>query len=275
MHLDALFIHNELYFSCLACNNFAMHQAGLAVAELEFYHPAYVRKAEKSWKLIAGALQSTLGCNVEIRINMTPESKSAKVKKPSFSLFSCSRRMRHESHSPTEHGSDASGMYTSLSENPMVKEKSVGTCFSDCGSQDLHTCCRTREAAQTIRNYDGNALTVGTATSYRLFPNNVPKQQELGMDSSKEEENFCTCQTLSSDVVEEQPGCFSRTLKSRKKLHASDARDMTLFDMDTRKNLALPIPNITSSETNFENGDRYNFCSICKRYTKCHREQDR
>lgn len=208
-------------------------------------------------------------------IRCDPETKSAKVKKPSFSLFNCSRRMRHQSQSTTEHGSDPSEIYTSLSEKPMIKDKSVATCSSDCGSQDLRICCHTREAARTIRNYDGNALTVGTTTSYRLFPDNIPKQQDLGVDSSKEEESYCRCQTLSSEVVEEQPGCFSRTLKLRKKLHSSDTSQMTLFSVDPQKNLALAIPSGTSSETYFGSSDPYIFCNTCKRYTKCHGDQDR
>ncbi|KAK9663657.1 hypothetical protein RND81_14G105900 [Saponaria officinalis] len=74
----------------------------LAVVELEFQHTDYASKAEKSWKLIASSLQSVLGCNVEIRINLA--ASSAKAKRTSFSLFSCSRRF-HKSQT-TESGSD-------------------------------------------------------------------------------------------------------------------------------------------------------------------------
>ncbi|XP_074286509.1 protein STICHEL-like 2 isoform X1 [Silene latifolia] len=56
----------------------------LAVVELEFQHPDYASKAEKSWNLIASSLQSVLRCNVEIRINLT--AGSAKPKRTSFSL---------------------------------------------------------------------------------------------------------------------------------------------------------------------------------------------
>lgn len=249
---------------------------GLAVAELEFYHPDHVIKAEKSWKLIAGALQSTLGCNVEIRINMRqcgPKAKFAKVKKPLFSLFSCSRR--HESQSITEHGSDPSEIYTSLSENRVIKDKSVATCFSDCGSQDLHNCCHAREAGRTIRNHDGNSLTIGMTTSYRLLPDNVPKEQDLGINCSKEEESYCRCQALSSEVIDEQPGCFSRTLKLHKKLHSSDTNVMTLSSMDSQKNLALTMPSETFSETYLGSGDHFIFCRTCKRYAKYHGDQNR
>ncbi|KAF3436678.1 hypothetical protein FNV43_RR19425 [Rhamnella rubrinervis] len=44
---------------------FVSQGQGLALAELEFCHPEYISKAEKSWKLIVNSLQSTLGCNVE------------------------------------------------------------------------------------------------------------------------------------------------------------------------------------------------------------------
>ncbi|XP_076938706.1 protein STICHEL-like 2 [Bidens hawaiensis] len=109
------------------------HQ-GLAVVELEFQHPNYASKAEKSWKLIASALQAALGCNVEIRIC---QSDNPKFKKSSFRLFGCARRNKKH--------------VANLSENTNGA--------SDSGPHGLHT-CEKKEAARAIRNSDGNALSV-------------------------------------------------------------------------------------------------------------------
>ncbi|KAL0727089.1 hypothetical protein Bca4012_023182 [Brassica carinata] len=72
--------------------------SGVAIAELEFYTPKHVARAEKSWKTIADSFQSVLGCNVEIRMNLVISAcsppKSAKAAASLFfGLFSCSRRM--------------------------------------------------------------------------------------------------------------------------------------------------------------------------------------
>ncbi|CAN6879627.1 unnamed protein product [Brassica oleracea] len=76
--------------------------SSVAIAELEFYTPQHVTRAEKSWKMIADSFQSVLGCNVEIRMNLVISAcsppKSGRAAGRLFSgLFSCSRRMLHKS----------------------------------------------------------------------------------------------------------------------------------------------------------------------------------
>lgn len=83
----------------------------MAIAELEFYTPQHVTRAEKSWKTIADSFQTVLGCNVEIRINLVISEcsppKSARAAGRLFSgLFSCSRRMLHKSYLTTITDSD-------------------------------------------------------------------------------------------------------------------------------------------------------------------------
>ena len=79
----------------------------MAIAELEFYTPKHVTRAEKSWKTIADSFQSVLGCNVEIRMNLVisacspPKSAKAAAASLFFGLFSCSRRMLHTSYLTT------------------------------------------------------------------------------------------------------------------------------------------------------------------------------
>ncbi|WOG89188.1 hypothetical protein DCAR_0208424 [Daucus carota subsp. sativus] len=246
---------------------------GVAVAELEFKSPAYVAKAEKSWKLIAAALQSTLGCNVEIRINLmrsNSEIKSKKVKKSSFSLFSCSRRI--DRHSTTEPGSDPSENYTSLSEKAMIKEKSVATCTSDCGSQksNSHICCHTQETVKTLRDSDGNALSVETTTSYRLLPENTPKPEYCKDDCCNGDEMNCKFRNVYSDTAEKQPGCFPRTMNLHKKLHTSGNRQMDVFSMQPEHHLALANHGQTPPQGYFCASDPYSFSKDCKNNTECH-----
>ncbi|RID78686.1 hypothetical protein BRARA_A01482 [Brassica rapa] len=81
--------------------------SGVAIAELEFYTPKHVARAEKSWKTIADSFQSVLGCNVEIRMNLIisacspPKSAKAAAASLFFGLFSCSRRMLPKSYLTT------------------------------------------------------------------------------------------------------------------------------------------------------------------------------
>ncbi|KAL0834908.1 hypothetical protein Bca101_086797 [Brassica carinata] len=83
------------------------NDSGVAIAELEFYTPKHVTRAEKSWKMIADSFQSVLGCNVEIRMNLVisacspPKSAKAAAASLFFGLFSCSRRMLHTSYLTT------------------------------------------------------------------------------------------------------------------------------------------------------------------------------
>ncbi|KAJ0263344.1 Protein STICHEL-like 2 [Hirschfeldia incana] len=87
--------------------------SSVAIAEIEFYTPQHVTRAEKSWKMIADSFQTVLGCNVEIRMNLVISEcsppKSAGAAGRLFSgLFSCSRRMLHKSYLTTINDSDHS-----------------------------------------------------------------------------------------------------------------------------------------------------------------------
>ncbi|XP_059657234.1 protein STICHEL-like 2 isoform X2 [Cornus florida] len=246
---------------------------GLAVAELEFHHPDYVAKAEKSWKLIASSLQSVLGCNVEIRINLVncgSITKYAKVKKPSFSLFNCSRRMCPKSQSTTERGSDPSDNSDLTSEKAMIRDRSVQTCSSDCGSQISHNCSHRKEAAKTIRNSEGNALSIRKITPQKLLPDDFPKHGS-GVDSSKEEGSNCGCQAISAQEPEKQPSCFFRTLKLHKKFLSSDTSQMVRLRVQPQNKLLLSIPR-ESSEPYFQAANPYIFSNSSNNYNNCSRD---
>ncbi|XP_057534942.1 protein STICHEL-like 2 isoform X2 [Amaranthus tricolor] len=179
----------------------------LAVADLEFDHPDHASKAENSWKLIASSLQSVLGCNVELRINLSP--RNAKSKRSSFSLFSCSRRI-HKSQTP-ESGSDRlSDASNFTSDKAMIGDKHVETC-SSCGSQVSHIC--SHRMVSTIRNSDGNALSTarsGASTPHRISQDSVFSEQEKA------------CKILTTEEQEEQPKCFPKTMRLSKKEASGD-----------------------------------------------------
>ncbi|XP_051117028.1 protein STICHEL-like 2 [Andrographis paniculata] len=148
------FLHKrgKLVSICLA--------AGIAVAELEFDRPDYVLRAEKSWKLIAGALQRMLGYNVELRINLSSNasSKYGKLKKPCLKLFSCSRRLHLGPHYCIECGSNGSetSCYSVRS-----RDKFAEMCGADYVPQISAPRCRRKEMVTSIRSSDGNALSIG------------------------------------------------------------------------------------------------------------------
>ncbi|BFG32405.1 hypothetical protein CerSpe_186790 [Prunus speciosa] len=232
---------------------------GLAIAELEFCHPDYVSKAEKSWKIIASSLQSMFGCNVEVRINLVPcasDSKYAKVKKLSFRLFSCSRRIQQKSQSSTGRGSDSDySEYTS--EKSILSNRPILPCSSDCAYQMPHNCRDRMVVVSTLRNSEGNILSTRTASSRRSFEDDTSKAPGLMVDSSKEEESNHESQVLSSEEPEHQPNCFPRTMRLQKKLRSSNASQMT-FCTKLQNKFA---PSRTSFETCLVGNDSYVFCS--------------
>ncbi|KAJ4835741.1 hypothetical protein Tsubulata_048854 [Turnera subulata] len=198
----------------------------LAVAELEFHQSDYAAKAERSWKLIASSLQSILGCNVEIRINLVlsaPVSKRAKLRKLSFNLFSCSRRMQHKSQSPLARGSD-SDYSDHVSEKPMIRDQTTLTCSSDFGSQlprnSSHSSHRV-EVVRALRNNDGNVLSIGTTSSHRSLPDDALKAHPgYGVESLNEGRSSLGHEGFCSQEDEGESNCFPRSLRLQKKLRS-------------------------------------------------------
>ncbi|KAK9278112.1 hypothetical protein L1049_027670 [Liquidambar formosana] len=236
---------------------------GLAVAELEFHHPDYVSRAEKSWKLIASSLQTILGCNVEIRINLAPcasVTRYAKVKKPSFSFFSCSLRMQHKSQSTTEQTSDQSDCSDLTSEKAMIRDKPIESCSSDCGPQISHICYHRTNAATTIRNSEGNALSMGRATPFRSVQDDMPMGPGVGIDFSKEEGSDHGCRVLTIQEPEFQPNCFFRAARFSKRLQSSDSSQLVGLRTQPQNKHALSIPKKTSFKTYCCANDCYIFC---------------
>lgn len=133
---------------------------GMAVAQLEFHHRGQVKKAEKSWKLIAGSLQTILGCNVEIKINLVPISTQ---KKPCSHFFDCALNLCKKSHSTSEIQSDASQISSSAPEG--ATEKYIETCSSDSGSKFSKNCCMVNKGASILRSNEGNALSIETRSN--------------------------------------------------------------------------------------------------------------
>ncbi|KAL2932701.1 Protein STICHEL-like 2 [Bienertia sinuspersici] len=200
----------------------AQGECDVAVVELEFDHPDYASKAENSWKLVASSLQTVMGCNVELRINTS--STYSKSKKPSFSLFSCSRRI-HKSQT-TDSGSDRlSNASNYTSEKAMTGDKHVDTC-SSCGSQVSHIC--SHRMVSTLRNSDGNALS--TARSGSSTPNRVSQD---GMLSEHEK----GCKILTVDEQEAQPNCFPKTMRLGKKLSSSEASEVVCLKVQPKANI--------------------------------------
>ncbi|PIN18299.1 Replication factor C, subunit RFC4 [Handroanthus impetiginosus] len=184
------------------------HSQGVAVAELEFDHPKYVSKAEKFWKEIACALQCMLGCNIELKINLASNAsnKYGKFKKPSFRLFGSSCRMQY----CAECGDNASENLSYTPTTSITGNRFLETCSSDCESKILHKCCRGKDIVTSIRNADGNSLSVRMRTPH-IFRSE--RQDQLWADSLNNEIND-GC----SNSIDIKPQSRSRR-RERWKLH--------------------------------------------------------
>ncbi|KAJ1403249.1 P-loop containing nucleoside triphosphate hydrolase [Sesbania bispinosa] len=223
----------------------------LTIAELEFHHRHHVSKAEKSWKLIASFLQFVLGCNVELRITYVPrtsDSKYAKLKRTSFRIFSCSRRIQQKSLSSNELGSELDyADYTS--QNPMMKDKTLTSSF-DCGSRVPHgESYHGIDAVKNLRSCEGNLLSSGERFLNRSFQETMGTSCS-GVESSKDE--GCKCAHVPSSILDSdnnQSTCFPQTLWLQKKFRTSHSSKLTFQGIQQQKDFVLSIPNCTCSET--------------------------
>ncbi|XP_055828464.1 protein STICHEL-like 2 [Solanum dulcamara] len=213
---------------------------GLAIAELEFYCPKDMSKAEKLWKPIANALKRTLCCNVEIRVSLVPgwfPKKYSRVKRLSYRLFNCSFG---KPHSKMERRIDASENSDSASKRVIMVDKVVETCSSECLSQNSQICCHGREI-MTIRNSDGNALSIGSDTPQILLTDGSLQTHQLETDCLKER-STCRCRDLFTIESEKKPSCFPRTVGLLKRSRSSNASHMTFSITEPQSNLVLSIP---------------------------------
>nr|GMD36262.1 protein STICHEL-like 2 isoform X1 [Ipomoea batatas]GMD85064.1 protein STICHEL-like 2 isoform X1 [Ipomoea batatas]GME11774.1 protein STICHEL-like 2 isoform X1 [Ipomoea batatas] len=227
---------------------------GLAVAELKFSHPDYVSKAEKSWKSIANALQQTLCCNVEIRINLVNGAfprKHARANKLSFSLFGCSRKKNNKSEI-SESGSDPSEISDFASKRIIKMDKVNDTCSSECVSQTQQ-----KATVRTIRNNDGNALTIGMVNAD--WTDSMQLQHCFEVDYFNKGSNH-GCKDFLALEPEKNHGCFPRSVKHLKRSYSSNESRMICPLGQQSGNWALSIPNKTS-ETQFCASDPHITCT--------------
>ncbi|CAI0447496.1 unnamed protein product [Linum tenue] len=216
----------------------------LAIAELQFHHRDSVSKAERSWKLIASLLQSILGCNVEIRINLVlyaPTSRCARLRKLSFGLFNCSRRIQQKkAKSSLPYGSSDSDYSDLTSEKPMIKDKVV-----------LPESCHHRlEMVRALRSAEGNVLSMGTTSSHRslLQDNAAPKTPGCGTESVKKEwESNHDC-GFSQDCKEDQSRCFPRKLGLQRRSCSPENNTRVIYVGNKLQDNSLQLP-ISNSES--------------------------
>lgn len=243
---------------------------------MQFQHRDYASKAEKSWKQIARSLQSILGCHVEIRINIAhcvSYPKHTDVRKPSFSLFNCSRRMQHKSHSSTERGSD-SDLSEHMSEKAIIRDRPNLNSTSSGDSQKQHKYHDRLEVMSTLRDNEGNALSTGTTLTHRSLENDMPNMSRLGVKSSTEEGSNRGSQDLSIHKPADQPNCFPRKLRFQKKLCSSDSSQMILPGIENGNKLAFSIPQTSSFETYISAQGPYVFCSSSNNHASSSRDDN-
>ncbi|QCE14923.1 DNA polymerase III subunit gamma/tau [Vigna unguiculata] len=230
----------------------------LAIAELEFQHSHHVSKAEKSWKMIASSLQFILGCNVELRITYTPcasDSKYSKLKRSTFSIFTCSRRNRQQkSLSSNEQGSE-SDYGDCTSENPMMKDK---TSTSDCGM----------DAVTALRSCEGNLLSSGERFFNRSFQESM-RTSCVEVDSSKDK--GCNGVHLDPSILDSENdhfNCFPKTLWLQKKFRSSYSSKLSFQGIQQQKDFVLSVPKCTCSGKYTYANEPCIFSGSCKSCTK-------
>ncbi|XP_010248745.1 PREDICTED: protein STICHEL-like 2 isoform X2 [Nelumbo nucifera] len=223
---------------------------GVAVAEVEFCHQDHVSRAEKSWKLLASLLCLVLGCNVEIRINLVPGASATTIvkrKKLSFCLLSCSGRMSDESYSTTEDENNHLDHSDFTSDKSTKREKHIESCSSDCGSHFSSTCSHHKATTTTGKKSNGNSLSSRTTTSHKSEHDTEGSQ--LGVNSSKEEANDWGHQDFSIQEPEDQPSCFSKTVRFHRRLCSSTASQGICLRIHAHNKLELSIPRKASFKT--------------------------
>ena len=225
---------------------------------MEFHHSHHVSKAEKSWKMIASSLQFILGCNVELRITYTPcasDSKYSKLKRSTFSIFTCSRRNRQQkSASSNEQGSE-SDCADCTSENPMMKDK---TSTSDCGM----------DAVTALRSCEGNLLSSGERFLNRSFQESM-RTSCAEVDSSKEK--GCNGAHLDPSILDsdnEHFNCFPKTLWLQKKFRSPYSSKFTFQGIQQQEDFVLSVPKCTCSGTYTYANEPCIFSGTCKNCTK-------
>ncbi|XP_042503073.1 protein STICHEL-like 2 [Macadamia integrifolia] len=244
---------------------------GLAIAEVEFYHPDHVSRAENSLKMIASSLQHVLGCNVEIKINLVPcnATKTAKVKKQSFCLLSFSRGMQDKSCSTSEDG--VNQLYDSnfISGKVRKGEKSIETC-SDSQSQYSVICSHIKEAPNTSRNKEVISQSTEILSLHRSVQNDTQKVSHLGVGLCGEEGNNCESRVVAVEEPENQPSCFSKTLKFHKRLCSSSSLHTICLEIQQGNKLELSIPR----KAYFCSSDPYLLCSNSNAYSYNSEDED-
>lgn len=220
----------------------------LAIAELDFRHRSYVCRAEKSWKMIASSLQLILGCNIELRINHAPctsDATYAKLKKSTFSLFSCSRRIHRKALSDNEQGSEAD-YFDRTSQKDVIRDR---TCTSDCGSQvQKPESYHGIEVVTALRDGEGNLLS-SRKSLLNSSCQGTSRTPSSGVDSSKEG-GFEYAHLVSSNPDSDyQSKCFPRIFWTHKKLRSPDLSQLVFDGTQPKKEFVLSIPNCTCSET--------------------------
>ncbi|GMJ13707.1 hypothetical protein like AT4G24790 [Hibiscus trionum] len=234
---------------------------GLAIAELEFGHANHVSRAEKSWKHIASSLQLIVGCNVEIRINLSdtgPISKFAKVRKLSFSLFSCSHRLYPKSRSSTKSGSDSEASKNAY-ENSGISDRPILTCYLGNGFEKPHNGSCGREVITAFRNSEGNILSSGATPSRGPSLDDTSPTAAYGVYSSKGEGRDYECQILSACEPDYKSNCFPRVLRPRKKMHLSDSTKVVSSGDQEENKLAVSIPGVSSFKNPLCSNESYVF----------------
>ncbi|KAJ4972535.1 hypothetical protein NE237_005709 [Protea cynaroides] len=230
---------------------------GLAITEVEFYHPDHVSRAEKSWKLIANSLQHVLGCNVEIKIILVPcaATKAAKMKRQSLCLLSCSHGMQGKSRSTSEDGNDQLDDSDFTSGRGRKEEKSIDT-YSDSQSRYSIICPHSKEEATASRNNEVTSRSTGIFSPHRSVQHDKQNVCHLAVGLSEEEGSNAERQVFAIEEPGNQRSRFSESVRLHQGLCSSSSSQSVCLEIQPDSKLELSIPR----ETYFCASDP---CTLC------------
>lgn len=222
---------------------YSLHISGVAIAEVEFLHPDYVARAEKSWKLIGSSLQYVIDCNVQVRIQLAPSSarKNTKLKKPLFNILNCYGRRKEIPDSTTNDNeteaslrrdisADASSSHHCQQFSPFGHQLDTN---SMNGSGAFHG-----KEAVTTRKMEENTQSCGT--------------MELG------EEDAAPANVEESEI---QPSCFSKTLKFKRRFLSSEVAQTICLRIQPHDKLELSFRRDAIFDKDVCTNMPYVFCS--------------
>eukprot|EP01018_Ginkgo_biloba_P023966 Gb_40211 [translate_table: standard] len=248
------FMQGLIFVFCLGLANRAP-SAGLAIAQLEFWHPDHISRAERSWKSIANSLQHVLGCNVEVRINLgslPAETGNIKCRKGSteFTKSSISGQKKRSSVT-AEEGRHQLQIPVIDSEQRMHGETFKKTHYVANGSQlfpeiphgEAPTPMQGLQAVNMTERSNQNSSCRDKQEGSRILKDAIPDEQRL---KSAWSQGLEKCASGLSDIIKPE----------KEQVHSQDVIDFQNGIASYGNTVMIPLGAVLQKKEGMENSKR-------------------